>query len=305
MQHIHSHDEIDSAQRSRRLSIAVTLTLIILVFEAAGGWLSGSLALVADAGHMLIDAMALLFAWLAAVYARRPADARRTFGYARLEVLAGYSNSLIQFVLVGWIVIEALSRLRQPAPVDSALMFGVALAGLVLNGVVLRVLGGHDHDDVNTASARLHVIGDLLGSLGAVLAAIVIHYFGWLWSDAAISILVSLLILNSAWRLAGRSGHILLEGVPDDLDAASLGHAIEAENAGVCNVHHVHVWQLAGGNRMATLHAQLFRGTDPDSAIVGIQQFLRERFRIAHATVQIERYSCEEKACERDHADQN
>lgn len=299
--HDHDHDHHGHASggagRERKLLVAFALTAITLVAEAIGGWLSGSLALLADAGHMLVDAGALLFAWLGAHYARRPADARRSFGYARLEVLVGYSNALAQFVLVAWIGVEALLRLGDPQPILSGLMLWVAVAGLAVNAFVLFVLSGHHHDDLNTAGARLHVLGDLFGSLGAVGAALLIGRFGWLWIDPLLSILVSLLILRSAWRLLRRSAHILLEGTPEGVDGSLVGEAVQREADGVCGVHHVHVWQLAGGYPVATLHAQLRDGVDADEAIRSIQRVLQARFRIRHATVQIERGGCTDARC--------
>jgi cobalt-zinc-cadmium efflux system protein len=271
----------------------------MLVAEAVGGLISGSLALLADAGHMLVDAGALMFAWLGAHYARRPADARRSFGYARLEVLVGYSNALLQFLLVVWIASEAVLRFADPAPILSGTMLLVALAGLAVNAVVLSVLS-HDHSDLNTASARLHVIGDLLGSLGAVAAALLVRYLGWLRADPAVSILVSLLILLSAWRLLRRSAHILLEGTPEGMDAEIVGDTVEREALGVHDVHHVHVWQLAGGSHVATLHARAREGYAPDEVIVSIRTVLRERFSVDHATVQLETTPCEEPGCRHD-----
>jgi len=298
MSHPHDHDHSHGhASREGRLLLAFALTAATLVAEAVGGWLSGSLALLADAGHMLVDAGALMFAWLGALYARKPADARRSFGYARLEVLVGYSNALVQFLLVAWIVSEALMRFANPTPILSGTMLVIALLGLVVNALVLGVLSSHDHGDVNTAGARLHVMGDLLGSLGAVAAALLVRYLGWLWTDAAVSILVSLLILGSAWRLLRRCAHILLEGTPEGMDADLVGGAIEHEVAGVRDVHHVHIWQLAGGNHVATLHALALDGYAPDQVILSIQAVLRERFSVEHATVQLEDTHCEQVGC--------
>jgi len=308
--HGHSHAELDDEGRShvagysgdgvrtRKLMLAFALTTAMLIAEAVGGWLSGSLALVADAGHMLVDALALLFAWLGAHFAQRPADARRSFGYARLEVLVGYTNALSQFFLVAWILFEAVQRFYAPAPILSGMMLLIAVIGLCVNLLVLGVLGGHDHDDLNTAGARLHVLGDLLGSLGAVGAALLVRYLGWLWADPAISVFVSLLILNSAWRLLRRSAHILLEGVPEGVEVASVAQGVEAEVPGVRDVHHVHVWQLAGGVRVATLHARLNGGTEPDAAILAVGRVLRRRFGIEHATVQLDGVDCHAPRCE-------
>jgi cobalt-zinc-cadmium efflux system protein len=308
--HGHSHAELDDEHRShiapyagdrartRKLMLAFALTSLMLIVEAVGGWLSGSLALVADAGHMLVDALALLFAWLGAHFAQRPADARRSFGYARLEVLVGYTNALSQFVLVAWILFEAVQRFYAPAPILSGMMLLVAVAGLCVNLLVLSVLGGHDHDDLNTAGARLHVLGDLLGSLGAVSAALLVRYFDWLWADPAISVFVSLLILNSAWRLLRRSAHILLEGVPEGVEVEAIVGGVEQDVPAVREVHHVHVWQLAGGVRVATLHARLNEGTPPDEAILEVGRALRRRFGIEHVTVQLDGVNCHAPACE-------
>ncbi|MBN8726156.1 MAG: cation transporter [Xanthomonadales bacterium] len=299
MAHHHAHPAPASGARRResRLLFAFALTTLTLIVEAVGGWLSGSLALLADAAHMLVDAGALLFAWLGARFARRPADARRSFGYARLEVLVGYTNALSQFVLVAWIVAEAVMRLGNPQPILSGTMLVVALAGLAVNLFVLFVLSGHDHADVNTAAARLHVLGDLLGSLGAVAAALLIGGFGWLWADPLLSVAVSLLILGNAWRLLRRSAHILLEGTPEGIDAGIVASTLSAEAEGVREAHHVHVWQLAGGYHIATLHVRLHEDADPDRSLASIRAVLHDRFRIEHATVQLDRLDCGDPRC--------
>lgn len=294
--HVHERNGAPRGGNSRRLLLAFALTLATLTAEAVGGWLSGSLALLADAGHMLVDALALLLAWGGAHIAQRPADARRSFGYARMEVLVGYTNALVQFVLTAWIVYEAIERLADPQPIQSGLMLAVALAGLVVNALVLRVIGGHDHEDVNAAGARLHVLGDLLGSLAAVVAALLIRWFGWLPADPVLSIFVALLILVSAWKLLRRCAHILLEGAPDDVESGAVAAAIERDT-GISGVHHVHVWQLAGGRRIATLHVRLDAGRDASAALAAVNAVLHERFEIAHATVQIEHSGCVQSDC--------
>ena len=283
-------------RRENRLLFAFALTTLMLIAETVGGFISGSLALLADAGHMLVDAAALMFAWLGAHYALRPADALRSFGYARLEVLVGYSNALVQFLLVAWIASEAVFRFASPSPILSGTMLIVALAGLFGNAIVLRSLS-HGHDDLNIAGARLHVLGDLLGSLGAVGAALLVRYRGWLWADPAVSILVSLLILRSGWRLLRRSAHILLEGTPEGMDADIVGDTIQREAVGVHDVHHVHIWQLAGGRHVATLHARALDGYAPDQVILSIRTVLRQRFSVDHATVQLENVQCDETGC--------
>jgi len=294
----HDHSTHHHAQAGEsRLLIAAALTVATLLAEAIGGWMSGSLALLSDAAHMLIDAFALLLAWAGAHFARRPADDRRSFGYARLEVLAGYSNSLLQLILVVWIAVEAFSRLLQPEPIRTGLMLAVALAGLAVNVIVLAVLGHHHEEDVNLAGARLHVLGDLLGSFGAVAAALTVRYAGWLQADPLVSLLVSVLILGSAWRLLRRSAHILLEGTPDGIDSALVADTVRREY-GVHDVHHVHVWQLAGGRRMATLHARLHNEIAPSDAMAAMQRVLREHFHIFHATIQVDAGDCADNGCQ-------
>jgi cobalt-zinc-cadmium efflux system protein len=297
--HDHSTHHAHAHGSETRLLIAAALTVATLIAEAVGGWISGSLALLSDAAHMLVDAFALLLAWAGAHFARRPADALRSFGYARLEVLAGYSNALLQFALVAWIAVEAVLRLMRPEPILSGVMLVVALIGLGVNVIVLAALGGHQHDDLNLAGARLHVIGDLLGSIGAVAAALIVRYFGWLQADPLVSLLVSALIVASAWRLLRRSAHILLEGVPDGIETALVTETVRRES-GVDDVHHVHVWQLAGGRRMATLHARLAPGMQAEPALASMNRVLREHFHIFHATIQIEDGACAEGDCDGD-----
>ncbi|PXV61591.1 cobalt-zinc-cadmium efflux system protein [Dyella jiangningensis] len=292
--HAHAHDHAHGGVtgREKKLIFAFVLTTAMMVVEAVGGFWSGSLALVADAGHMLIDALALLLAVAGAWFARRPADARRSYGYGRLEVLAGFVNALTQFVLVAFIAYEAITRLFEPAHILSGMMLVVALIGLVVNVLVLSTLHGHAHDDVNLAGATLHVLGDLLGSVAAVVAALLVRWMGWNWADPVLSLLVSLLILNSAWRLLRRSSHILLEGVPEGMNTGDVEAALRDADASIRDVHHLHVWQLASGSRMATLHAELHDGASSGSAIRAINQVLAERFSIQHVTVQVDSEPC-------------
>jgi cobalt-zinc-cadmium efflux system protein len=300
-QHVHVHEHPRDRARGR-LAFAFTLTCVVLIVEALGGWWSGSLALLADAAHMLVDAGALALAWTAAVFALKPADTRRSFGYARLEVLAGFVNALVQLLLVIGIVYEAIRRLLAPESIHihSGVMLIVAAVGLVVNAVVLRSLHVHDHDDLNTAGARLHVFGDLLGSVATVIAALLVRYLGWEWADPALSLLVSLLILRGAFVLLRRSAHILLEGVPEGVAPEEVRAALALADPAIAEVHHLHVWQIASGSRMATLHARLRESGDPQQAMRAIQRIARERFSISHVTVQIESSDCldPESGCE-------
>ena len=293
--HAHSHDDHahtdvgdPGSARRRKLLFAFGLTVVMMAVEAFGGLWSGSLALLADAGHMMVDALALLLAFIGAWMATKPADARRSYGYGRMEVLIGFVNALSQFVLVGWIIYEAISRLMHPGAILSGVMFVVAIVGLLANVFMLRMFHGHAHDDVNMAGASLHVLGDLLGSVAAVLAALAIYWKGWLWADPGLSLLVSLLILSSAWRLLKRSAHILLEGVPDGLDCAEVEKSLRGAHASIRDIHHLHVWLLASGSRMATVHAELDDSADSAPAVIAINLVLRERFSVQHVTVQVD-----------------
>jgi cobalt-zinc-cadmium efflux system protein len=295
--HHHSHD-VALGGRERKLLFAFALTTVMMVVEVFGGWWSGSLALIADAGHMLVDSLALLLAFFAAWMARRPADARRTYGYGRMEVLAGFVNALTQFVLVGFIAYEAITRFFKPVEILSGMMLVVAVVGLLVNLIVLRSLHGHAHDDVNLKAASLHVLGDLLGSVGAVLAALAVRWLGWNWADPLLSLLVSLLILNSAWQLLRRSTHILLEGVPEGLDPAEVEAALRGADEAISNVHHLHVWQLASGSRMATLHIELRDASDSARVLTAIRLMLSERFGVQHVTVQVDPGDCPDQAAD-------
>jgi cobalt-zinc-cadmium efflux system protein len=300
-QHVHVHEHPRDGVRGR-LAFAFALTCAVLIVEALGGWWSGSLALLADAAHMLVDAGALALAWTAAVFALKPADTRRSFGYARLEVLAGFVNALVQLLLVVGIVYEAIRRLLalESIHIQSGVMLIVAATGLVVNAIVLRSLHAHGHDDLNTAGARLHVFGDLLGSIATVIAALLVRCLGWGWVDPALSLLVSLLILRGAFVLLRRSSHILLEGVPEGLAPEEVRAALALADPAIAEVHHLHVWQIASGSRMATLHARLRESGDPQQAMRAIQRIARERFSISHVTVQIESSDCldPESGCE-------
>lgn len=293
----HGHAHVHGASRARRFGISLALTLLVLVVEAVGGWWSGSLALLADAGHMLVDALALGLALASARIALRPASARYSFGLTRIEVLAGFFNALTQFVLVGFIAWEAVQRLLTPHPIASGMMLGVALVGLLANTLVLRLLHEHEADDLNMAAASLHVLGDLLGSVATVLAAMAVRWLDWLWVDPLLSLLISLLLLRSALRLVRRAAHILLEGVPEGLDSAVLAAALRGLDPAIEEVHHLHLWQLAAGQRMATLHVRVRGVADAERVLRLVHGALAERFDIRHATVQIERDDCASADC--------
>ncbi len=214
----HSH-----ATDSRRLGWALGITGAFMLIEVAGGLLSGSLALLADAGHMLTDTAALALAWIAARLALRPGSTPGSDGHHRAQVIAAFVNAVALFGVVGWIAWEAVQRMLAPREIAGATMLGIAVLGLLANVAVLRVLGGDQHSNMNVAAARLHVLGDLLGSIGASIAAVVILATGWTPIDPLLSIAVALLIVRSAWVLLLKSGRILLDGEPDGVDPGEAG----------------------------------------------------------------------------------
>ena len=291
--HSHNHAPHTGQDSQRRLLWAILLTGGFMVAEVVGGILSGSLALLADAGHMLTDTAALTLAWFAARISRRPADDKRSFGYHRVQILAAFVNGLTLIAIVAWILIEAIRRLLSPMEVMGSTMLAIAGLGLLVNVAVFAILHFGDRDNLNIRGAALHVLGDLLGSVAAIVAALVILATGWMPIDPLLSVLVAMLILRSAWRLTRESGHILLEGAPDDLDAATLRREIPEQLEAVCNVHHVHVWSLTPGRHLVSLHAAIDEGEDRQATLVAIRSLLVERYGLHHATIQLEsRHHC-------------
>lgn len=281
------------ADRRRRLWLALTATGLFAIIEATGGWLAGSLALLADAAHMLTDTAALGLAWVAAGVSIRAADERRSYGYQRIQVLAGFVNGLVLVAIVAWIAVEALRRFTEPQAVEGGLMLGVAFAGLLVNLWVFRILhqGDHQHD-LNVRGALLHVLGDLFGSVGAIIAAIVILATGWTPIDPVLSLAVCVLVLVSAARLIREAVHILLEGTPGHVDIAALRNTLKAEIPGVEDIHHIHVWALTPEHPLLTLHADISDRRNSDEILRSIKDILRERFSVTHSTIQIETEGC-------------
>lgn len=282
-----SHHHGHGARNKRALGIAAVLTGGFMAVEVLGGLLSGSLALIADAGHMLTDFAALAMAWIALRVAERPADKRRTFGFDRLSVLVAFANGLALFAIAGWIVIEAVRRLDDPAPIEGGLMLAVAAIGLAVNVAAFWVLSRGDRGNLNLRAALLHVAGDLLGSVAAIAAALVILATGWLPIDPILSVLVALLILRAAWTVVRDSGHILLEGSPASFDADEVARDLQASVPGVEAVRHLHAWSISQERPMVTLEAMLAPGHDPEAARREIKARLRERFDFDHATVEV------------------
>jgi cobalt-zinc-cadmium efflux system protein len=298
--HLHDHRSSADASASRddekRVFRAMLLTGGFMAVEVAGGLLSGSLALLADAGHMLTDAAALCFAWLAFRLARRPADPRRSYGYHRFQILAAFLNGVVLIAIVVWITIEALQRLRAPVEILGGVMLAIAAVGLVVNLICFAMLHGGNRENLNVRGALLHVLGDLLGSLAAMVAAVVIMVTGWTPIDPLLSMLVALLILRSAWLLVRQSTHVLLQGTPAEIDVSQLKSELVDGVAEVDDVHHVHVWTLASGKLVMTLHAHVCDGANPEVVLRTILSICRKRFGVSHVTVQIEHGRCPDVA---------
>jgi cobalt-zinc-cadmium efflux system protein len=290
--HGHAHHAPIGRDGERRVFWVLLLTAGFMAIEAVGGWLAGSLALIADAGHMLSDAAALALAWVAFRVARRPHDEKRSYGYHRFQILAAFVNGLVLFAIAAWILVEAVGRLRAPVPVLGGPMLAIAVAGLAVNVVAFLVLRAGDRRNLNVSAALLHVLGDLLGSVGAIVAAIVILATGWTPIDPILSVLVSLLILRGAWDVTRRAGHVLMEGAPEGFDDTTLKADLRAAVPGVLDVHHVHAWMLTSERPMVTLHVQLTPAADHAAALAAIKLRLKERFGISHSTVQIESAEC-------------
>jgi cobalt-zinc-cadmium efflux system protein len=300
--HGHGHDHVHGAGASeRRIGLAALLTGFFMLAEVTGGVLSGSLALIADAGHMLTDFAGLALAWLGFRVARRPADPNRSYGYDRFGVLVAFANGLALFAIAGWIVVEAVHRINAPSPVLGGIMFWVALAGLCVNILAFWLLQGGDHGNLNVRAAALHVIGDLLGSVAALAAALVILTTGWTPIDPILSVVVAVLILGSAARIVRDAGHILLEGTPVGLDPREIEADLEASVPGVLDVHHVHAWSLSQDRPLVTLHARISpEVTAPEAVTSAIKARLKTAFGIDHATVEIEFERCADAGSSKD-----
>ena len=287
--HPHAHA---SGADEWRVAFAFVLITVFLAVQVIGGVIANSLALLADAGHMVSDAAALAMSWAALRIGRRPPDPLRSYGYRRLEVLVAFANGCALFVVTAWIACEAVVRLATPRAVLGGPMLAVALAGLLANAVAFIVLSGGHRDNLNLRSAWLHVLGDLLGFAITVAAAAAILVTGWSRIDPILSLIVALLILRSALQIVRASGHILLEGAPAGFDAAEVRADLMAALPAVCDVHHVHAWSLTEQEQFITLHVRATAQADVNRLVPAICRRLEQRFGIAHATIQVDHEEC-------------
>ena len=271
----------------RRLALVLALTSSYTIVEAVGGVLTGSLALLADAGHMLSDAASLALALLAAWLGGRAATGKQTFGYRRAEVLAALANGVALVVISLWILVEAYQRLSQPPEVIGGWMLIVALVGLIVNVVAARILFSGHRDDINVAAAARHVMADLLGSVGAVAAAAIILLTGWRYADPAVSVVIALLVLASSWSILRDAVRILLEATPRGIDAVTVGRAM-AEVPGVVEVHDLHIWTITSGFPALAAHVLVAPGDDCHARRRELERLLRDSFAIEHTTLQVD-----------------
>jgi cobalt-zinc-cadmium efflux system protein len=279
--HDHGHG---SAAPVRALSLALALTAVFGVVEAAGGWLAGSLALISDAGHMATDAAAFLVALIACGIARRPPSRRASYGYARAEVLAAFINALAMLALVVWISVEAVGRLLAPVPVAGPVVMAVAAIGLAVNLAVALILA-RNRGSINVRGALLHVVGDVLGSVAALVAGAVVHFTGWMPIDPILALAVALLILRSTWALLTQSAGVLMEGVPAHLSFEAIGRALAAL-PGVSGVHDLHVWTMSADRVALSAHLTLVNGETWPRTLAAAQRMLTRDFGIDHVTLQ-------------------
>ena len=295
MTHDHSSQSTHThGANERRIVVAAVLTGGFMFVEAAGGVFAGSLALLADAGHMVADFASLALAWYGFRLARRPADWKRSYGYDRFSVLIAFVNGIALFVIAAWVIYEARQRLGEHPVVLAGPMFWVALAGLAANIVSFWVLQGGDRKNLNIRAAALHVLGDLLGSLAALIAAVVIMTTDWTPIDPILSVLVAVIILRSAWRVVSESGHILLEGTPSGINAGDVVDDLRATFPAIADVHHVHIWSITQERPMLTMHMRLKENDPPERIVAAVKRRLAERFNISHATIEVEFEDCSE-----------
>ena len=278
-----------------RLKLALVLTFAYMIAEAVGGWLTNSLALVADAGHMLTDVAALTLTLFAIWFAARPATSRKTYGYYRLEILAAFVNGIALVLLSIWIIYEAVDRWQNPPNIAGVQLTIIAAGGLVVNIIAAYLLHSDHRHDLNVRGAFLHVVGDLLGSVAAVVAGVLIAAFGFLWADALGSVLISLIIIFGAWRLILDSVNVLLEGTPRYINLSAVESTI-LETTGVGGVHDLHVWTISSGIDALSAHISHDDSVSHSELLAIVRGKLHDNFGIDHLTIQMETLDLEAEA---------
>lgn len=289
----HSHSHHGSAANRSRLTLTLWLAAAYMLAEAVGGWLTGSLALLADAGHMLSDVAALGLSLFAMWMARRPPTPRRTFGYHRLEILAALANGAALVAISIFVLAEALRRFGEPSAVNAPVMMAIAAGGLLVNLAGLWILRRGRDESLNVRGAWLHVLTDALGSVQAIAAGVLIWAFGWQWADPAASILISLLVIYSAWSLLKEATAVLMESAPAHMNVDEMRDAMMGVR-GVLEVHDLHVWTITSGMESLSAHVVVEESCYNCDVLAEIRTALHDRFGIHHMTVQIETETFEE-----------
>lgn len=286
--HEHAHGHGGREARGRRLRLVLVLTAAYMLAEAVGGWYTGSLALIADAGHMLADVAALALALLAAWFGARPATPRKTFGYYRLEILAAFGNGVALAAVSLFVIWEAYERWLAPPVVErSGVMTLVASGGLLVNLVCAWLLHADHEDDLNVRGAWLHIIGDALGSVGAITAGALMTFYGWYAADPLFSALIGLLIIWSSWNLIREATNVLLEGTPSHINLAAVEEAI-LHTPGVEDVHDLHVWTITSGRDALSAHVTHAHEVAPPELLKSLRARLHTQFGVDHLTIQME-----------------
>ncbi len=284
----HTHIKTGDEKNQRKVLIAAVLTSSYMLIEIIGGWWVGSLALMADGIHMFTDAIALMIAWWGFVVAKRPPDARYTFGYQRFQIITAFLNAIFLLVIVVGIIAFAIERFFNPEPILGKEMMIIAIIGLINNLIVFFILHSGDKHNMNMRGAALHFLGDTFSSVAVITAAILIWQTGWVWLDPALSILVALIIGYHAWNLTKDATRILMEGVPAGYEIEAIKHDLMKKFPYLTDIHHVHLWAIAEDQVMLSLHAKTDLEHINDKTLAEIKQYLQEHHKIHHATLQLE-----------------
>ncbi|CAL60736.1 Cobalt-zinc-cadmium resistance protein CzcD [Herminiimonas arsenicoxydans] len=284
----HSHVAAGTGNE-RALLIALALTSCFLIAEVIGGFITGSLALISDAAHMFTDSAALAIALVAIKVGKRLANKKRTFGYYRFEILAAAVNAILLFAVAIYIIFEAYQRFKNPPEIQSMGMLAIAIAGLCINLISMRILSGGKDNSINMKGAYLEVWSDMLGSIGVIVGALVIGWTGWSWVDSVIAVAIGLWVLPRTWKLLSDSLNILLEGVPEGTDLTAIEQATLAL-PGVKSIHDLHVWAISSGKVSLTMH--VISEENANVLLKAIQLMLIEKFEIHHTTIQLEQQAC-------------
>lgn len=279
--------------QANKLLACIVITLSFMLIELIGGWLSGSLALVSDAAHMMTDASALIISWVALVLTKKPANAKKTFGYYRFEILAAIFNTGLLFMVGIYIFFQAIERYHQPQDIHPLAMSWIAGIGLLVNIITVGILQSSKNDSLMLKGAYLEVLSDMLSSFGVIIGGILIYFTNLKWIDTIIAILISIWILPRSWVILKESINILLESVPEHINTQSVHHAI-SNCSGVVNVHDLHIWSISHKRINLTAHVVIDKSCDIAEMIVFIKEKLKTDFGIEHSTLQLEYEVCQE-----------